>query len=363
MTQLLGRQYRLVIGLPPEIVSVADNPLVEGNIFKQNAIIGSLDTSLTNDFRTESGKILRAKEFRELRLIADVTSSSKAGGAKGGNTIIQLYNLSEESLNIVEQKNAQVILEAGYYSDFEGDDRTLPLLFTGQTRQVKTIQSGEDKITVIECTAAQSVNDTVKVSRYFAESDSSTTSSNLEDNLTGTNPSSNGNTLGTVLEYLIGVYGDNGVPLGQYVGRASVEDRVDYVQLLSPDDIILINGYSITGFLHQALDKATAQCGYIWYIANGRLFVHPRGYTKSVEQFVMDNDLIKSIEGIIDNKKDKITGVTLSTFLDARMSIDKRLAITQGKFEGTYKIVQATHNLDNELGEWSTTLVCQNLVQ
>ncbi len=341
MTQLLDRQYRLVIGLPPEIVSVADNPLVEGNIFKQNAIIGSLDTSLTNDFRTESGKILRAKEFRELRLIADVTSSSKAGGAKGGNTIIQLYNLSEESLNIVEQKNAQVILEAGYYSDFEGDDRTLPLLFTGQTRQVKTIQSGEDKITVIECTAAQSVNDTVKVSRYFDES----------------------STLGTVLEYLIGVYGDNGVPLGQYVGRASVEDRVDYVQLLSPDDITLINGYSITGFLHQALDKATAQCGYIWYIANGRLFVHPRGYTKSVEQFVMDNDLIKSIEGVIDNKKDKITGVTLSTFLDARMSIDKRLAITEGKFEGTYKIVQATHNLDNELGEWSTTLVCQNLVQ
>ena len=339
MTKLLDRQYRLVIGLPPKIVDIDPSTEVVSNIFKQNVIVGSLDTSLTNDFRTET--TLRAKEFRELRLMADVTSSSKAGGAKGGNTTIQLYNLSEESLAIVEQENAQVILEAGYYSDFEDEDRTLPLLFTGQTRQVKTIQSGEDKITVIECTAAQAVNDSVKVSKYFEE----------------------GNTLGTVLEYLIDIYGQNGVPLGQYVGRASTEDRVDYVQLLSPDDVPLTNGYSVTGFLHQALDKATAQCGYIWYIANGRLFVHPRGYTKSVEQFTLDNDLIKSIEGVIDNKKDKITGVTISTFLDARMSIDKRIEVTDGKFEGVYKIVQATHNLDNELGAWDTVLTCQSLVQ
>lgn len=362
MTQLLDRQYRLVVGLPPEIVPVSDDDYVEFNIFKQNTLIGSLDTSLTNDFRTESGKILRAKEFRELRLVADVTSSAKAGGSKGGNTTIQLYNLSEESLAIVEQENAQVILEAGYYSDFEDEDRTLPLLFTGQTRQVKTVQSGEDKITIIECTAAQAVNDSVRVSKYFPESKASSEFPSLTE-LTGGRVTYEGNTLGTVLEYLIDIYGQNGVPLGNYVGRASTEDRVDYVQLVSPDDIPLVNGYSVTGFLHQALDKVTTQCGYIWYIANGRLFVHPRGYTKSVEQFILNNDLIKSIEGVKDNKKDKITGVTISTFLDARMSIDKRIKITEGKFEGTYKIIQATHNLDNELGAWDTVLTCQTLVQ
>ncbi len=360
MTQLLDRQYRLVIGLPPAITDVSPDDLLEGNVFKQGKVIGSLDPSISVDFRTET--TLRAREFRELRLIADVTSSAKAGGSKGGNTIIQLYNLSEDSLATVEQENAQVILEAGYYSDFEDEDKTLPLLFTGQTRQVKTIQSGEDRITVIECTAAQSVNDTVKISKYF-EGDGVSTSDGANNAATGSTPSPSGNTLGTVIEYLIGIYGDNGVPLGQYVGRASEEDRVDYVQLFSPDDIPLVNGYSVTGFLHQALDKVTAQCGYIWYIANGRLFIHPRGYTKSVEQFTLDNNLIKSIEGVKDNKKDKITGVTISTFLDARMSIDKRIEITEGKYEGVYKIIQATHNLDNELGAWDTVLTCQTLVQ
>ncbi|ASU03365.1 hypothetical protein [Pseudoalteromonas phage J2-1] len=362
MTKLLNRQYRLVIGLPPEIVSVPDDDYIEPNVFKQGTIIGSLDTSLTNDFRTESGKKLRAREFRELRMIADVTSSAKAGGSKGSNTTIQLYNLSEDSLTTIEQKNAQVILEAGYYSDFSGEEKTLPLLFTGQIREVKTLQSGEDRITVMECTAAQAVNDSVRVSKYFPESDSSSEFPALTE-LTGGSVSYLGNTLGTVIEYLIGIYGDNGVPLGQYVGRASEEDRVDYVQLFSPDDIPLVNGYSVTGFLHQALDKVTAQCGYIWYIANGRLFIHPRGYTKSVEQFTLDNNLIKSIEGVKDNKKDKITGVTISTFLDARMSIDKRIEITEGKYEGVYKIIQATHNLDNELGAWDTVLTCQTLVQ
>ncbi len=275
---------------------------------------------------------------------------ARAGGSKGGNTTIQLYNLSQESIDIVSQPNSQVILEAGYYEDFEGEDRTLPIIFVGQTRSVKTVQSGEDRVTVIECTGGEMPNNYIKVSYYF--------------DTKGSGDGEKPITANDVIEYCINLYGENGVSLGQYVGDAPVSDRVDYVQLRSPSETIFTNGYSFTGYLHQLMNKITSQVGYVWYITNGRLFVHPRGYTKSTEDgYILSLDIVKSIEPVIDNKKDKVSGVSVSTFLDARLSIDKQIVIEEGEYSGTYKIITADHSMDNELGAWDTRLTCQKLVQ
>jgi len=322
---LLKRKYRLVVGKPP-ITTITTEYITEDEVF------GQLFIPKENDYRTVT---LNAVEITELDINA--TISSKAGG-KNSSSVIKIYNLSEDTRNIVERVNNYVILEAGYASDEE-----LKVVFTGQVSEFFTENVGEDLVTTLQCKDGYIPNNTLRVDKFFPA----------------------GVTADTIFKYIIDQYKKVGVPLGFYSGFSDKKERVEYVQLPMPQDTTFYMGYTLTGYLWDELKDLTKSLGYVCYITNGRLFIHPKGFTRAVEQFEVDHSQIYSIKksGKANNnttgKSD--TGVNISLPLDARMDVDKQIKVIGGDFEGVYKIMERSFNISIFDGNFDTNLVCKSV--
>ena len=243
-------------------------------------------------------------------------------------------------------------MSAGYAQDEE-----LRLIFVGQVETVDTVKQGKDLVTTLRCKDGQTPTNSVRVSKSFPRT----------------------NTYGDVIDYLVGVYAENGVATGEVVtsystlpqGFQSVASLPqDYPNLLavrySPSKAPLVSGYSVTGYLHQALEKICKQLGYVNYITNGKIHVHPKNWTKTVEQYEFNSTQMKSIRPLASTATNSalskgVDGIRVTTFLDGRLDIDKRIKILDGKYAGEYKIVTKHHTLNYESGGWDTTITCNKI--
>jgi len=357
MTLLFDRKYKLSIGQPDTIQGV----LVSRPTLKDAST--KIYWQSLEDWRTIKTK--DAVAITDLQMQASISGTSNNSSTSGGNsTTIKIYNMAKATRAIVERVNNYVILEAGYAQDEE-----LPLIFSGQVMTVDTTREGQDLITVLQCKEGYSPNNSIKVSKKFDKED----------------------TYGNVITYLAGVYKDNGIATGDLVndwGEGINDDRSnpllsnsgtqvlaakanpqDFVQLpvmtARPANSKLINGYSVFGYLRQALETVCKQIGYVCYITNGRLFVHPKGFTKTIEEIQIPSNILKSIRNLASNATGSslgtgITGVKIVTFLDGRLDTDKRVKVLDGEYQGTYKVITKAHELDYEGEAWSTTLTCKN---
>jgi hypothetical protein len=354
MSLLFDRKYLLTVGKPDNIVTFSNPaPLVDG--FTNTGWQSGTDwlKSTTKD----------AAEITDLQLETSIKGTSNDSKSASATTI-KIYNLSTFTRHIVERINNYVILQAGYEQDPE-----LNLIFSGQVSNFETVREGQNLVTTLYCTDAYAPDNSVRVSKKFVK----------------------GQTWGDVLKYLIDAYSQNGVPLGDYVADWSSaidhNSRIDtgtgdllsniitaeaspqnYVQLpvikKRPANTILINGYSMIGFLSQALEKVCKQIGYVSYITNGRLFIHPKGFTKTIEQFEFNTDQIKSIRKIGMQTTNSsvgtgIEGIKIVTFLDGRLDIDKRIKILDGEYAASYKIITKEHRINYEVGGWDTIITCK----
>ena len=349
MTLLFDRKYSLTIGLPSNLVEV--------DIFKPPLKDGVTKAEFQNneDWRTLSVK--RAVQITDLQIQANIKGNSNST-SNTSKTTISIYNLSKATREIIAKTNNYVILEAGYVQD-----QQLEMVFSGQVESHKTTRQGQDLITEFTCTDAYTPNNYLKVSKKFTRDE----------------------TYGDVLNYLVGLYKDNGIPTGDFIDDwADIASRQvaipnttkilaekalpqDYAQipvLLSrPANTKMPSGMVLTGYLHQALDKVCAQIGYVNYITCGRLFVHPKGYTKMVEQFELSTNIMKSIRPMGSKATGGslgkgIEGISITTFLDGRLDVDKSIKILDGDHAGEYKIITKEHKLDYEGGSWDTLLTC-----
>ena len=351
MTLLYDRKYSLKVGLPPyaKEISLPSDPLKDGtttSFFPSN-----------EDFRVEY--IKRAVEITDLQMQCDIKSTS-ANSSNTSQTIISLYNLHPSTLDIIAQANNYVILEAGYAEDLQ-----LEMIFTGQVETHNTTKKGQDVVTELTCSDAYTPNNYVKISKKFTRDQ----------------------TYGDVLTYLADQYKANGITTGDLVKDwADIDYREpvfpdlvdglilspfavpqDYSQLppllTKPANLKMPRGMVLTGFLHQALDRVCAQLGYVSYITNGRLFIHPKGYTRMVEQFELSTSIMKSIRPMGSKSGGGslgkgIDGISITTFLDGRLDIDKTIKVLDGKYAGEYKIITKEHKLDYEGSAWNTLLTC-----
>jgi len=333
MSLLYDRKYRLRVGRPDNIIYTGSSGA--------NVNIGIVDTvqgfPLYDDsYRTEKGE---GVVITDLQMIADVSSNSNTGNQAA--CIIKVYNLSDETRAILENENNNVILEAGYAQDEE-----LKLIFSGQIFSYTTDKNGQDMITTIKCKDGFTPNNGIRISKYYSKT-------------TGNRPT----TYEDVLTDLVKVFATNGIPTGFLELGDITSDRQTYVQLRSPRETILGRGYSTVGFLRQAMDNVCNSLGYVWYITNGRLFCHPKGYTQMVELYEFGTDQLLSIRRTGDQTVTTSTGkgdsgVKIITFLDGRLDTDKMIRITDGKFQGDYKILTKAHSLDYRHGAWTTTVDC-----
>lgn len=359
MTLLYDRRYNLTIGLPEEIPSIGF--FAPAGTFKD-----PLKDDFTQatwqpvaDWRTSTTK--NAVLITDMQISANIKGTANSSAPTGGTTTIKVLNLSQQTRDIVERVNNYIILEAGYEQD-----EALPILFSGQIETVYTEREGMDLVTTINCKEGYSPNNSIKISKSFKKDQ----------------------TYGDVIAFLANAYAQNGVPTGEIVddwgestsasrtnlsiqpdnrkilaSRANPEDYVQLpVMLARPANTKLINGFSAMGFLHQVLDQVCSQIGFVSYITNGRLFIHPKGFTRTIEEFQFSSRQMKSIRNIASKAAGSSVGqgtdgIRITTFLDGRLDIDKRIRITDGTHAGTYKVTEKSHSLDFEGAKWDTTVV------
>lgn len=324
---LLKRKYKLTIGLP-KIVTITSRQVVEDEVFGNSFIPKEYD------YRTVK---LNAVEITDLDIEAKIVSTTSSGGKS--NTTLSIYNMSEETREIVERVNNYVILEAGYASDPE-----LKVIFTGQVSGFSTRNQGEGLVTQLVCKDGYIPQNTLRVDKTFPE----------------------GTKLNKIFQYIIKQYNNSGIPLGNFVSAVDEAFRVNYVQIQAPDNIEFPMGYSLVGYLSDSLQDLCESVGYVNYITNGKLFIEPAHYTKTSEKFIVKHDNIFSIKPAASTpnsspvgKKD--TGVLVTMQLDGRLDVDKQLQIEGGKYAGTYRIQSKTFDLGYRNGAWDITVTCKRV--
>jgi hypothetical protein len=359
MALLYDRKYSLVIGKPSTMEDRFDTLVIRDGtsvpVFQQEGV----------DYRTTNK--LNAVEITDLQIQVSIKGNATSSASSGG-CVIKIFNMAKSTREIVETLNGYVILSAGYAGEGK-----LPLIFSGQVENFDTRRSGENLITELHCKEGYSVNGSIKVTKSFPRT----------------------STYGDVLHYLAGIYEENGIPTGDIVDDWSGEeagdrstklilskgvlgnkvlaakaDPQDYEQipvlLKRPANTPLLGGYSVMGYLSQALEKVCSQMGYVSYITNSRLFIHPKGYTRTVEEFEFSSKQMKSIRKMGSktgggSQGKGVDGIKITTFLDGRLDIDKRVRIMDGEYAGSYKILTKAYNLDYEQGSWDTVVTCKQV--
>ena len=323
--QRTNRKYKLTVGLPP--TKVIFTPIVsEAEVFGANLIPSDGDYRIVK---------LNAVEITDLDIVGNVTSRSGAGNT--GKTQLQIFNLAPETLEIVEKNNNYVILEAGY----SGEE--LSIIFTGQVSDFNTQRQGQDVVTTLVCGDGYIPNNTIRLSKSFP--------ANTKAN--------------TVMEYLIQRYKDSGIALGEYVPQIDTKEKVEYIQLAAPDITTFSMGYSLSGYLSDELRDLCESLGYVNYITNGRLFIHPKSYAKTTERFIYSTDQLYSVRksssttSTTNSKQD--TGVEVTMQLDGRLGVDKQIEIQDGDFAGIYKILNCNHAINYRDGAFDTQVSCKRL--
>ncbi len=387
MTSLFNRKYKLTVVFPKkENYSLTEaSPLEEGytpTFWQKGADFRTVPATegvssvtsnytevfgeKTTEFNTtkqagyRNNKEDNALEITDLQIVTNISNNSNTASGSGGNTTIEVFNLSAHTRDLVEQDNNSIILEAGY-----AEDEELVMIFSGQVMSSYTERRGTDLVTYLTCGEGYAPNNSIRISKKFRED----------------------YTYADVLYYLADVYAKNGIPTGDIIvdwsegtvgGRSSLfadnnktlAEKVAVqvyptlpVLIARPNQTKLVTGYSAIGYLHQVLENICKQIGYVSYITAGRLFIHPKGFTKTIEEYEFTSAQMKSIRRMSDKTTNSstgkgISGVRITTFLDGRLDIDKRIKVLDGQYAASYKIISKTHTLDYERGAWDTTITC-----
>lgn len=180
MTLLFDRKYSLIIGKP--VVNVT----VPKSIALKDSFTATEWQSGSDWVKSNSGGAL---EITDLQMSAKIQGSANASGGANTSTIT-VHNMASSTRELVEVVGNYIILKAGYAQDEE-----LKVIFTGQVSSFETRREGADLITVFQCSDAYTPNNSVRVSKKFIK----------------------GNTWKDVIDYLVGAYQSNGVPLGEFI--------------------------------------------------------------------------------------------------------------------------------------------------
>ena len=330
MSQLYDRKYKLVVGQPKDIIYTGE--IKEIDLLNIDAVQRN---EFVSDYRLD---VLKAIEIVDLQIEVEISGNTSTGSQAAA--IIKIYNLSDQSRAIIENVNNYVTLNAGYAQDEE-----LAMIFAGQVFDFNTEKQGVDMVTTLKCKDGYTLNNSIRIAHKFPKG------GNYEE----------------VLTYLADVFANNGIPTGQLELIDVGENRQTFVQLRSPKETTLLRGLTVKGFLRQIMDTVCNSLGYVWYITNGRLFCHPKGFTKTVELYEFSTDQMLSIrrsgnQTTATSTGKGVEGVKIVTFLDGRLDNDKRIRVTGNineNFNGDYKVVSKSHSLNYRNGQWITTIECK----
>lgn len=228
------------------------------------------------------------------------------------NSVIEIYNLSDESRAVFEQKTAAIRVTAGY------GDRAKDI-FIGDIATVVTKRSGADLITSVEAGDGLLSYQTKEADLSFAP----------------------GAKAGTVLDQLTNAFG---LIKGEVQGFNSNDEY--------------LNGASFSGKVHEHLDTLIGkQSGLSWSIQDSQLQILPKGkgstrpavfLTPSTglvgspfKRVVLQQDIAKKQDG-----KDAENGVQVKSLLNPEITPGRLIRVEARFVSGTFKAEKVIHSGD-----------------
>lgn len=269
------------------------------------------------DYKTGNGLLIE-----DLQVTFDISKSTNNKNRTNSATI-EIYNLSEESLKVLDTDYPAAVFEAGYL-DTGGPKR----LFAGQVTNVSTRKSGTD----IVCQ--------LTMGSGYTELNHETLSDVVPP----------GNNVQDAIEKLRKAIGaDRGVYNGTNLNNE------------------IIYGYPLSGTPKEMLDELAEKYQLDWQLDDGVLYVHDNDRA-ATEQFQLAY-VISPFTGLIErpyrvsgdkrrSKKDKVKkpGVQLKILLNPEIKAGDIIQIEEGLLKGWYKVDSIRHTGSWRGDNWYTEI-------
>ena len=293
---------------------------------REKAIDPSITIRGTEDFTSiTQGSI----EITSVRLKAKISATKQSRSATSSPCTISLYNLSSDTKARIRQ-GFSVVLKAGYETDPE-----LATIFAGEAVNVVTKREGADLITTIVCADSSFANNNLKAV------------GSLPPNTTAFD----------VINQMLGKLRSAGIPTASV--PVPTQENATTLGAQIPD------GYVYEGPIMDKLAEVAKAVNYRVYTSLGKVFVEPEDRPTLAAAL---NILPENIKGQVQpesynnstSDKDKAAkvGLSLTTFLDGRVTLTKFIQLTQISADhvGTYQPTEVTHRLDTEGNTWDTDM-------
>lgn len=244
-----------------------------------------------------------------------ISFSVEKSGAESANTAkVQIWNLSDQNLKTLEEKDCAVELKAGY-----GNNNTL--LLAGNAAYVVTVADNADRMTELTVVDGRvALRDT-----------------NVKISLNGVVGSKT-------------VYG---------IAASKMGLSIKYAPGLKFKKIP--NGYSFVGKARTVLDKMARCCGHTWSVQNGIIHVIADGKPVSTQGYLLSHEtgLIGVPKRIAISKggksKKEQAGYEVQYFLNGAIGINDTVKIKTDSVNGHFRIHKVVHDGDNMEGDWVST--------
>lgn len=272
---------------------------------------------IIGNYKTGDGLLIR-----DLQVTFDISKSTDNKN-RTNSASIEIYNLSEESLKLLDTDYPAAVFSAGYL-----DTGGVKRLFSGQVNNVSTRKSGTDRVTQIT------------MGTGYVELN--------HQNLSDLVPA--GNNVQDAIEKLrVAIGADRGVYNG--------------TNLSNP----LIYGYPLSGTPKEMLDELSQKYQLDWQLEDGVLYVHNND-RPATEQFQLAYAL-SSFTGIIDspyrvsgdrrrskNDKAKKPGMQMKILLNSDIKAGDIVFVEEGLLKGYYKVDYLRHSGGWRSDNWYTEI-------
>lgn len=247
-----------------------------------------------------------------LRIAFKITKKSEKQPNPAQITVTNLSPVRRASL---QTKGVKVTLEAGYA------DAGVTRIFAGDARTVDHKREGSNWHTVMSCGDGERSYRFAHVTDSFAR----------------------GATIGDVVKVCARAMG---LALGNSIDQAA--------RLTTP----LYGGYSVDGYASAALDKVVRSIGYSWSIQDGQLQILGPDETLqvSVPEISPETGLIGSPEMGTPEAKGKTPLLKFKCLLLPQARPGARVRLRSSRYNGLYRVKQATHSGDTAAVDWYTEI-------
>ena len=235
---------------------------------------------------------------------------------------INIYNLSENTRNLIDRVDKIMILEAGY-SESSG----LETLFVGNISNITHSINKPNVITKVESNDGEKALQNARSALSYSGATS-------------------------VKQMLKGVIRD-----------FNIGEKVK-LDLIPFTDKILNNGFNFIGSTKTIMDKLTKMVGLQWSIQNNEIKVYKEDETDNftIINLTPDTGLIGSPEKINIKKSKKkgfadVNGWKVSSLLQPKIEPGGRITIESKNITGSlFKVLNVEHNGDTHGGGWQSNM-------